>query len=191
MRSWSSRATPGPLSRTHSEASPPSTPDPIQIASPSLVCWTAFCASPMTAWVRRWRSALQHGLAARLERPGALAETRGLVQQLVGQGAELDLVHAQEVAALGLGEQQQVVDEAAHAVQLVRDQRDRLPSLLGVVAEQLEMAADDRDRRAQLVRGVLTNARWLANAPSSRSTIALNVRESSAISSRPTPGSAA
>ena len=60
----------------------------------------------------------------------------------------------EEVALLGAGEQQQVLDEAGHAVELVGDQRDRLAPLVRVVAEQLEVAADDRDRRAQLVAGV-------------------------------------
>jgi signal transduction histidine kinase len=51
-------------------------------------------------------------------------------------------------------EQQQVVHEPAHAVELVGHELDRLGALLGIVFEQLEVPAHDRDRRAQLVAGV-------------------------------------
>ena len=86
--------------------------------------------------------------------PVARRERRGLRHQLLGERVEVDVAHLHEVRLLGLGEQEQVVDEARHAVKFVADQLDRVAALVGIVAEQLEVAADDRDRRAQLVPGV-------------------------------------
>ena len=55
-------------------------------------------------------------------------------------------------------EQQQVVDEHAHAVRVLLDAAHRLGEVFGTVgraaAEQLGVAADRRERRAQLVRRV-------------------------------------
>ena len=56
---------------------------------------------------------------------------------------------------LGPGQHEQIVDVPAHAVELVGDQRDRLGSLCRVVAEHLEVSADDRDRGAQLMGDVV------------------------------------
>ena len=97
--------------------------------------------------------------AQRGRRRRARAASRGrergrLGQQLLGEHVEVDVLEPQEVGPLGLGEREQVLDEAAHAVELVGDELDGLAPLLRVVAEQLEVAADDRDRRAQLVAGV-------------------------------------
>ena len=88
------------------------------------------------------------------EPPVAVRERLRLREQLVGEHVEVERAGAQEVGLLGLGEQQQVVDEARHPVELVGHERDGLLALARVVAEQLEVAADDRDRRAQLVAGV-------------------------------------
>ena len=52
-------------------------------------------------------------------------------------------------------EQQQIVDDSRHPVQLVDDEGKRLVSLPRIVLEQLEMPADDRQRRSQLVTGVV------------------------------------
>ena len=54
----------------------------------------------------------------------------------------------------GPDQQQQVVDEAVHPVQLVLDHRDRLLALVGILAEGLEVAADHGDRGPQLVADV-------------------------------------
>ena len=63
---------------------------------------------------------------------------------------------------------------------------ERLAAFLRVVAQQLQVAADDRDRRAQLVAGVARRTHaGSAKAYSSRSSIALNCPPSSAISSSP------
>ena len=74
---------------------------------------------------------------ARRGRPGSLLERPALVEP---------------------GEEQQVVDEAAHAHRLLLGAAHRLVELVGVVeaagAVELGVAADRRDRRAQLVRRV-------------------------------------
>ena len=90
----------------------------------------------------------------RLALPAPRRERGRLRHQLVRELVDVDVLQPQEVGPLGLRERQQVVDEAAHPVQLVGDEGDRLAPLLGVLAQQLEMAADDRDRRAQLVARV-------------------------------------
>ena len=53
-------------------------------------------------------------------------------------------------------QQQQPLDDRVHPVELV--ERDVELGRVAVLAEQLEVAASDRDRRAQLVRGVLDEA---------------------------------
>ena len=64
----------------------------------------------------------------------------------------------QELLLFGLGEQQQVVDQAGDSGDLGLHEALDAPHLLdrGVLlgAEHLELAADHRQRGAQLVRGV-------------------------------------
>ena len=81
-----------------------------------------------------------------------------VVDGVAGEPAEVD-VGADRVAHLvEARERQQVLDQHAHARRLVLDARHRLLGVLGVArradAEQLGVAADRRQRRAQLVRGV-------------------------------------
>ena len=54
------------------------------------------------------------------------------------------------------GEREHVVDEPVHPVELAQRRLDLAPALAGIllVLEQLELAAQDRQRRSQLVRGV-------------------------------------
>jgi hypothetical protein len=47
------RGIPGPVSRTHTRASPFRTDEPIAIVSPADVCSAAFWASCIKAWVSR------------------------------------------------------------------------------------------------------------------------------------------
>ena len=96
-----------------------------------------------------------HALRGVLDAPGAICERLALGAGLCGQRGEVDAVEAQEIGLLGLGEHEQVVDDARHPVDLVEDQRHCLAVLVGVVAEQLEVPADDRQRCAQLVTGVI------------------------------------
>ena len=105
---------------------------------------------------------LGQALAVRGQAPGphpvqaplASGEPGHLAHQLLGEDVEVEVLQAQEVDALGLGQGEEVVDEATHAIQLVHDERDGLPTLVRVVPQQLEVTADDRDRRAQLVAGI-------------------------------------
>ncbi len=78
-------ATPGPESRTHSRAVPPSYDEPIATVSPSSVCLTALSASWSSAWVRRCSStghldvAVSSRVQSRSPRPRAFA-TRSVVR---------------------------------------------------------------------------------------------------------------
>ena len=90
-----------------------------------------------------------------VEQPVALAERPRLDEDVRGQLGELDRLRGDEVGALGLGEQQQVLDDAAHPVELVRDETYRLLAVGGIVAHQLQMAAHDGDGRTQLVPRVV------------------------------------
>ena len=78
--------------------------------------------------------------------------------QIERQLAEVDRPGDEEVGLLRLGEQEQVGDVAAHPVELVGDDRDGLGPFDRVVAEHLEVAAGDRDRRPQLVGDVVEEA---------------------------------
>ena len=54
-------------------------------------------------------------------------------------------------------EPQQILDEPLHALGMARDDRQEPPALLGVavaLGQRLDIAADRRQRRAQLVRDV-------------------------------------
>ena len=62
----------------------------------------------------------------------------------------------QEVRPSRLRQDQQLVDEPCHAVELVDDQVARALTLIGrAFVEQLKVAAHDRQRRAQLVANVV------------------------------------
>ncbi len=79
-----------------------------------------------------------------------------------GVGAEVGevelLAHDALHARVRPREQEEVVDDAAHAPGLLADRRERAAQLgrrpVGARERELRLAADDRDRGAQLVRGV-------------------------------------
>ena len=158
-------------------------------ARPRLRVRTAFSASCMTACVRRCRSATIVARAEARRGPVARRERRHLGVALVRQPATSTGAELQEVGLLVLGEEQQVFDDPRHPVELVDDERERRLPLLGVVVEQLEVAADDRERRPA-ARGPRRrrSAAASSNARSSRSSISLNVTASCATWSRPAPG---
>jgi hypothetical protein len=87
--------------------------------------------------------------------PAPRSQGPGLGQDLHGQVGHVHRSQGQEVRLLGLGEHDEVVDNAAHPVQLVGDQGGGVAAVRRVVAHQLQVAADDRDRGAQLVAGVV------------------------------------
>ena len=74
------------------------------------------------------------------------------------KGSQLDRLQAQELRLLGLGEHQEVVDEAGDAGDLRLHEALHASHLLAggllLGGQHLELAADHRQRRAQLVRGV-------------------------------------
>ena len=86
------------------------------------------------------------------------AGVRQPADQVGQERPQLDDRRAQEPVLARLGEQQQVLDEPAHALDLDRRRASRRgaprPRRAGRQGEHLELAADDRQRRAQLVRGV-------------------------------------
>ena len=67
--------------------------------------------------------------AGAVEAPVAVAEAARLGEQVVREEVEVDRTEAEEVRARRLRQQQQVVDVAAHPVELVLDHRDRLLAL--------------------------------------------------------------
>ena len=103
------------------------------------------------------RVELGHHMRGPGERPLVVrAEGAGLREHQVGELGDLDGLPVQEVRATGLHEQRDVVDESVHAVELVdRELARRVDLGGGVGVEQLEMAAHDGDRGAQLVAHVV------------------------------------
>ena len=104
------------------------------------------------------------------------------VPQLLDERVQVDRLGPQEVGLLGLGEQQQVVDEPADAGDLgLHEPLDAAHLVAGRVllrGQHLELAADHRQRRAQLVRGVGDELALAANASASRSSMWLNASAS-------------
>jgi hypothetical protein len=80
--------------------------------------------------------------------PLAAPDGARLRLQLVGQLRHVDEVELQEVRLVRLGQQQQVVDDPAHAIELVQHDFDRALPLVGILVGELQMPAHDRDRRA-------------------------------------------
>ncbi len=79
-----------------------------------------------------------------------------LGEHLLGELGDIDVLRAQEAGGAGLGEQGDVVDQHVHPVELVDRELARGFDLVRVArVEQLEVAANDRDRRAQLVADVV------------------------------------
>jgi hypothetical protein len=87
--------------------------------------------------------------------PRARGECARLRNQLVRELAQLHPLVPYEVRMLGLGEQLKVVHDPAHPVELVHDERERQPVLVGIRSEELEVPAADRERVAELVACVL------------------------------------
>ena len=143
---------PGPLSRTHS-AGRPLGREPMPISSPAPVCRD------------RVAGQVQHGLGdplrigehdARRERSStqrAVAEA-GLGEQLGREVAELDRLDWEEVGRSALASTKQVVDDPRSFGPAPRSPDRDGSAVVRIVADQLEVAPDDRDRRPQLVAGV-------------------------------------
>ena len=127
------------------------------IVPPSAVCATAFLSTLRSAWSSRSGSPSTHRPAGALDgdrrgrracatRAGALLEDRADLERL-------ERVHA----ALEAREREQLVEQAAHALRLRLDHLEaleRIDAAERARAQQLDVAAHDRDRRAQLVARV-------------------------------------
>lgn len=88
--------------------------------------------------------------------PTAWPQSGGLVTDLVNQSVEVDRSGPEEVGAAGLGQHDQVVDQAAHPVQLIQDQGADVGHLVGIGGvEHFEVALDDRQWGAQFVARVI------------------------------------
>ena len=86
----------------------------------------------------------------------ALAEQRQIAAHVLEETVEVDRLRLDQLAALGAGERQHVGDEAVELVEAAQ-QRDGAfvaAQLVGLAVEQLDLGAQHRERRAQLVRGV-------------------------------------
>jgi hypothetical protein len=94
--------------------------------------------------------------------PVAIPGRSALGKQVGGQQVEIDRLGTQEIGTLRPGQQQQVLDNARHAVELVEHHRAGGPPLLGVIALELDVAPDDGDGRAQLVAGIVKEAALVA-----------------------------
>ena len=120
------------------------------------VCLTALSQSWSSAWVSRCSStvAVTDAVSSSVHLP--VAEAAGLGEHVDGEAGEVDGPRADEVGPVALGEQDQVADQAGHPVDLVEQQLAGLGDLLGAAdVEQLEVAAQDGQRRLELVAGVV------------------------------------
>jgi len=101
------------------------------------------------------------GDLAKLEVPPREPQRPG--PELANEVLQIDRPRTQELGALGLCEQQQVVDEPADAGDLGLHEGADAAHLasrgVALGSEQLELPADYGQRRAQLVRGTATKAR--------------------------------
>ena len=168
----SSVGSPGPWSRTASVASPLRVATDTSIGVPAGVCtsalrmrlastWRSCPGSPSTTAPPPPSSAISRSGATARASSTASAASAAQVDRLADLLA--DLVEARE--------REQVLDEHAHPRRLVLDPRHRLRDVLGLRGgadpEELGVAADRRQRRAQLVRRVGQEAAQalLARAP--------------------------
>ncbi len=93
----------------------------------------------------------------RITAPVPYAERSDLLVGLEHHLTKIYRVGVKEVGTLGHGQQEEVVDDTAHPVDLVDDQTDGVPTLRGcrICVDRLSMTADHRQRCSQLVTGVV------------------------------------
>ena len=100
----------------------------------------------------------QRARGNRTELEAARREQAHPIPQLLHEERQIDRLDAQELRLLGLGQQQQIVHEPADPRDLSLHQALDAAHLLdrgvGLGREHLELTADHRQRRAQLMRGV-------------------------------------
>ena len=182
---WScwSAGMPGPVSRTHSRASPSLSADPISIVSPGAVWRTALSARFMTAWVRRWGSASTMPSPVPASRQSRSARDRLLPNR--------SLVSRSRSTASGCRKSGRSARASTRRSPTMRAIRSSSSSTTARVARRSSGSSDSSSTWPRMiVIGVRSSwpassrkRRWLAKAPSSRSSMSLKVRASSATSS--------
>ena len=101
----------------------------------------------------------RRGFGDFLDQPLPVAEGLRLRFEFQGQVGDVGFGGHDEVGAFGAGESEQLGDDARHAVELRRRQADgALAFLAGRALEQFELPADDGDRGAQFMAGVVDEA---------------------------------
>ena len=88
------------------------------------------------------------------EAPPPRRHLREAHEDVLEEGVELDLGQGEEVRAVGLREQEQALDDALDPAELVERHVD-LAVRRAAAPQHLEVAARDRHRRPELVRGVV------------------------------------
>ena len=122
------------------------------------MCSIALRARLRSACASRSGSARSDPGRHRAELELAVGGQAEAVPQVLDERLQLDRLGPQEVCLLRLREQQQIVDEPCHASDLGLDEVLDPPHVarrrIRLGGEHLELPANDRDRRPQLVRGV-------------------------------------
>ena len=137
----------------------PATPVDTLTSVPGGVWASALRTRLCATWARRSPSP-----STTTGRPGlegqvvAVGHRVGVAHRVGADALQVDRLRPQRPAPVQLGQQQEVLDQAAHPGRLLLDPLERLapPGLVGEAAppQQLGVAPDGGERRAQLVRGV-------------------------------------
>ena len=150
---------PGPSSCTSRTRLGPSRGDPHLHRRAGGVCTSALPTRLATTWRSRPSSPVDgDALGDRRSDRAVGIDGAGVADRVDGEHAEIDRLRLERAALVEPGEEQQVVDERAHAHRFLLGAAHRLRELLGVVeaaaAVELGVPADRGHRRAQLVRRV-------------------------------------
>ena len=96
------------------------------------------------------------GEGHRFQLPAALAQGEGLVEDQLGELGDVGVHRGDEVGLGALGQQDQIIDEHSHPVELVNGQQLGLAHVSGVGGVgELKVPADHGDGRTQLVADVV------------------------------------
>ena len=149
------RGTPSPPSATSMTTSPAEARDLSSIVSPVSVYFTAFSSSASSAARRPSGSTVSVPATSgpRFHARGATSDQRMKTSSRIR--LEVDLLEDDEVGLVGLREQEQPLEDLFDPLQLVERHVDLVSRVAVRSPVHLEMAARDRDRRAQLVRRVV------------------------------------
>ena len=146
---------PKPVSRTQSRISPPATDEPMAIVSCPTVCCTALWTRFMTASVRRWRSTNASASAA----PSS-SHVRGAIAAALAINSLVNGSMSIHVGRRKSGCWASARSWRSSTMRAIRSSSSTTSAIVasrssGSSLRQLEVAADDRERVAQLVAGVV------------------------------------